>query len=629
MKQRSRIKRFGDGLIQLGTKRNLPLYLVIFSSIALNSLAALSLAKYFSTIENRRSVVKVENHSDRNFRSRIELVLGFNRQDILAYNLVYLLPILLTAIPSCLWIILLVEKLTAFGGERVIRSRRQEFGFEPKIVNEVDLRSDKIKQLDDNLAINIPTLNQVSEPYTLLANMSHELRSPLNAILGFAQIMEQELSNSQDSNENIAIIHRSGEHLLSIINDLVDLAKIETDRLTLEDNHVDFSAWLDHLEQNFKFQAYSQGWQFFLIRQHNLPQYIRIDDRRLYQILHNLVNYCLSQSSASKVSIWINSKPIVEPQPEYDGLDFAQRYQISFKIASAGFSASAKELATLFAPLVRVQQEQKYITGSSLNLPLSLKLAQLAEGNITVDADDSLETNTFQLQIKAASGVAVRAHQPSLKKVIGLESSQTEYRILVVDDSRVNRAIMSQLLESVGFQVEEAVNGKDAVDKWFSWQPHMIWMDLKMPVMNGYEATELIKSYSQTSYIPIVALSASSLEEEKLLLSAAGCDDFVGKPFSKSAIFDAIAQHLNIRYIYESESSTTDNFCLTADTLKIMPDEWLGQVERAATVLDKHLLTQLLQEIPPEHSNLKNALKQQIDSFEFDRILDLVKGNTH
>ena len=620
MKQKNRIKRFGDGLIQLGTKKNLSLYLVIFSSIALNSLATVSLAKYFATTGNRTSVVDVENPSDRNFRSRIESVLGFNRQDILAYSLVYLLPILLTAIPSCLWIALLVEKLA--------RSQQQEFSFEPKIVDEVDLRSE-IEQLDDNLAIDTPAPSQVCESYSLLANMSHELRSPLNAILGFAQIMEQELSDSQDSYENIAIIHRSGEQLLSIINDLVDFAKTETDRLTLENKDIDFSVWLDHLEQSFKFQAYSQGWQFSLIRQPNLPQYIRIDDRRLRQILHNLVNYCLSQSSASKVSIDLNSKPIVEPQPEYDGQNFAQQYQIDFKIASADFSASAQELATLFDPLVRVRQDQKYIAGSSLNLPLSLKLAQLAQGNIIVDADDGLETDVFQLQIKVVSGVAARTHQPILRRVIGLESSQTEYRILVVDDSRLNRTIMSQLLESVGFKVEEAVNGKDAVDKWFSWQPHMIWMDLKMPVMNGYEATELIKSYSQTLYTPIVALSASTLEEERSLLNAVGCDDFVGKPFSENVIFDKIAQHLGIRYVYESVSSSTDNFCLTADTLRIMPDEWLGQVERAATVLDGHLLTQLLQEIPLEHSNLKNALKQQIDNFEFDRILDLVKNNTH
>ena len=618
--KKNRIKRFGDRLIQLRTKRNLSLYLVIFSSIALNSLATVSLAKYFATTGNRTSVVDVENPSDRNSRSRIESVLGFNRQDILAYSLVYLLPILLTAIPSCLWIILLVERLA--------RSQQQEFSFEPKIVDGVDLRSE-IEQLDDNLAIDTPAPSQVCESYSLLANMSHELRSPLNAILGFAQIMEQELSDSQDSYENIAIIHRSGEQLLSIINDLVDFAKTETDRLTLENNDIDFSVWLDHLEQSFKFQAYSQGWQFSLIRQPNLPQYIRIDDRRLRQILHNLVNYCLSQSSASKVSIDLNSKPIVEPQPEYDGQNFAQQYQIDFKIASADFSASAQELATLFDPLVRVRQDQKYIAGSSLNLPLSLKLAQLAQGNIIVDADDGLETDVFQLQIKVVSGVAARTHQPILRRVIGLESSQTEYRILVVDDSRLNRTIMSQLLESVGFKVKEAVNGKDAVDKWFSWQPHMIWMDLKMPVMNGYEATELIKSYSQTLYTPIVALSASTLEEERSLLNAVGCDDFVGKPFSENVIFDKIAQHLGIRYVYESVSSSTDNFCLTADTLRIMPDEWLGQVERAATVLDGHLLTQLLQEIPLEHSNLKNALKQQIDNFEFDRILDLVKNNTH
>jgi CheY-like chemotaxis protein len=159
------------------------------------------------------------------------------------------------------------------------------------------------------------------------------------------------------------------------------------------------------------------------------------------------------------------------------------------------------------------------------------------------------------------------------------------------------------------------------------WQPHMIWMDLRMPVMNGCEATRRIKSYSQTWYTPIVALSASTLEEDKSLFKAAGCDDFVGKPFSEQVIFDKIAQHLGIRYVYESTGSptTTSNFKLTADTLNVMSNTWLNHLEQAAAVLDRDLLTQLLQEIPPEHDNLKKSLQKQVNDFDFDKIINLVK----
>ncbi|MEM7595028.1 MAG: response regulator, partial [Cyanobacteria bacterium P01_A01_bin.83] len=150
----------------------------------------------------------------------------------------------------------------------------------------------------------------------------------------------------------------------------------------------------------------------------------------------------------------------------------------------------------------------------------------------------------------------------------------------------------------------------------------------RMPVMNGYEATEKIKSYSQSLYTPIVALSASTLEEEKLRFKAAGCDDFVGKPFSEKIIFDKIAQHLGIRYIYESiPPLTTSNFKLTADSLNVMSNQWLNQVEQAAIVLDQDLLTQLLQTIPPEHTDLQNVLQKHVNNFDFDNILSLVRNS--
>jgi signal transduction histidine kinase/CheY-like chemotaxis protein len=460
------------------------------------------------------------------------------------------------------------------------------------------------------------------EPYTLLANMSHELRSPLNAIFGFTQIMEQELSTTQSSQENIAIINRSGERLLSIINDVVDLAKIETNRLTLEDNHVDFHDWLDNIEQSFKFQARNQGWEFSVIREHDLPQGVRIDERRLRQILRNLINYCLQSTPTDDISFRVSSQGDRQNVPQ-------KYYHLVFEVENANLSLSTQEVATLFEPLVAVQQEVTSTEGSSLNLPISRKLAQLMGGDISVSKNKLSKSGIiFNLEIPTESVVAQKLQiQSSLRRIIGLESDQIEYRILIVDDSKTNRAIMKRFLEPVGFKIQEAVNGQEAIDVWLRWQPHMIWMDLRMPVMNGCEATRRIKSYSQTWYTPIVALSASTLEEDKSLFKAAGCDDFVGKPFSEQVIFDKIAQHLGIRYVYESTGSptATSNFKLTADTLNVMSNQWLNHLEQAATVLDRDLLTQLLQEIPPEHDNLKKSLQKQVNDFDFDKIINLVK----
>ncbi len=492
---------------------------------------------------------------------------------------------------------------------------------------------------EENLNLNLPLrqddlliapINQTvhDEPYELLADMSHELRSPLNAILGFVQIMEQELSITPTSRENIAIINRSGERLLAIINDVVDLAKIETNRLTLERNNVDFYAWLDTIEQNLKLQACDRGGKFSLIRE-NLPQYICIDERRLRQILRNLIDYCFKSTPTATVILRAACDNIPETNAVTSQQSSSKNLNVYFEVENANLQVKATELATLFNPAVRVRQEQQSqsATGSSLNLPISRRLAQLMGGDITVsNKSNSGQGIIFNLKIQTQSIVAQKLQvQSNLRRIIRLESDQIEYRILIVDDSKTNRKIMSLLLEPVGFKVKEAVNGKEAVDIWLQWQPHMIWMDLRMPVMNGYEATERIRSYPHL-YTPIVALSASTLEEEKLLFKAAGCDDFVGKPFSENVIFDKIAQHLGIRYVYESISPLTpSNFKLTADTLNVMSERWLNQVEQAAIVLDRDLLIQLLEEIPSEHTDLKNALQKQVNNFDFDKILNLVR----
>jgi signal transduction histidine kinase/DNA-binding response OmpR family regulator len=504
----------------------------------------------------------------------------------------------------------------------------------PSSKNQIDVEVQDVEVQDSEVQDSEPTVNYTSnaEAYTLLADMSHELRSPLNAILGFAQIMEQELAAIPASLENLAIINRSGENLLAIINDVVDLAKIETNRLTLEDNNVDFHDWLDKIEQTFQFQSHSSGWEFSLIRESNLPQWICIDERRLRQILRNLSNYSLRSTDPQNVSLKVSVHNLLQSAQEDSQEDSPHEYQVFFEVEHHNLSIPTQELATLFDPLVRVREESKPQEGSSLNLPISLKLAQLMGGNITVCSNTLNPAGIiFNLQIHTKSVVPQTLQtQSTLRRIVGLESDQDEYRILVVDDSKTNRAIMKQILEPVGFKVEEAVNGQEAIDIWFSWQPHMIWMDLKMPVMNGCEATKRIKSYSQTLFTPIVALSASTLEEDRTLFKAAGCDDFVGKPFSEKIIFDKIAQHLGIRYVYESVSPPTTvklnrNFKLTAESLNVMPHQWLNQLEEAAIVLDQDLLTQLVQEIPPEHLDLKNALQKEIDNFDFDQILNLAK----
>ena len=467
------------------------------------------------------------------------------------------------------------------------------------------------------------------DPYFLLADMSHELRSPLNAILGFSQIIEQELTKKAETNqEHIAIINHSGTRLLEIINDLVDLAKIETKRLTLERNKVDLNIWLDQIEQNINFQVGRPDWNFSLIRKPDLPQGICIDERRLKQVLGNLIDYCVNLQPNANITLTVSSESELTTVKLKKPSTSSHKLTLCFKIESSDCVVASTEIETLFKPLVRVRKAHQPSHGSSLNLPLSRHLAQLMGGDITVKTQTSNNTGiTLDFRLQTESTVVQELQlQSTVRRIIGLESSPIKYRILIVDDSKTNRQIMSHLLTPVGFEVQEAVNGKEAVDVWLRWQPHMIWMDLRMPVMNGYEATEKIRSHAGKLHTPIVGLSASTLEEEKSLFWAAGCDDFVGKPFSENTIFDKIAQHLSIRYVYESiPDPEANNYRLTKESLNFMPNLWISQIEQAAVALNQDLIIQLLQEIPPANVDLTKALQKLVNNFEFDRILSLAQ----
>jgi CheY-like chemotaxis protein len=201
---------------------------------------------------------------------------------------------------------------------------------------------------------------------------------------------------------------------------------------------------------------------------------------------------------------------------------------------------------------------------------------------------------------------------------------------LVVDDRAENRQLLLKLLQPIGFAVKEANNGQESVEIWQSWQPHLIWMDMRMPVMNGYEATQQIKSHLNGQATAIVALTASTLEEEKAVVLSAGCDDFVRKPFREEVIFEKMAQYLGVRYLYEeinsknnSESASIEK--LTAAALAIMPDEWLRELAEAAALINEQLIAQLLSQIPEEHQALAQAIAKEVDNFDFDRIMNLAQ----
>jgi signal transduction histidine kinase/DNA-binding NarL/FixJ family response regulator len=445
-----------------------------------------------------------------------------------------------------------------------------------------------------------------------LANMSHELRTPLNAILGFSQLMNRETSLTKQQQENIGIINRSGEHLLSLINDVLDLAKIESGKTTLSSTDFDLYALLDLIEEMLALRAESKGLQFIIERSNNLPQYIKTDDKKLRQVLINLLGNAIKFTSSGSVTLRVG---LVEKPTN-----------IRFEVEDTGTGIAPEEINGLFESFVQTETGKKSQQGTGLGLSISKKFVELMGGTITVSSQvgkGSLFTFNIQAQLSEASKVS---EQKPTQRVIGLKSDRQEYRILVVDDRAENRQLLLKLLQPIGFAVKEASNGQEAVEIWQQWQPHLIWMDMRMPVMNGYEATQYIKSHLQGQATAILALTASTLEEEKAVVLAAGCDDFVRKPFREEVIFEKMAQYLGVHYLYEEihskdifESANVDE--LTAEALVIMPDEWLKELVEAAALINEKLIAQLLFQIPEEDRALAQAIQKEVDNFDFDRIM--------
>ena len=453
-----------------------------------------------------------------------------------------------------------------------------------------------------------------------LANMSHELRTPLNAILGFAQIMVRSHNLPTEHQENLSIINRSGEHLLTLINNILDLSKIEAGKITFNPENFDLYRLLIDVEDIFKLKAEKKGLQLIFERAETVPQYICTDAAKLRQVLINLIGNGIKFTSEGGISVQISVQEQLCPTP--------QQVEILFVIRDTGKGIAADELPILFQPFVQTQSGKNMYEGTGLGLSISQKFVQLMGGDITVNSEEGVGT-TFSFTIKAeiVSADKITTATDS-REILGLEPNQPVYRLLIVDDKEVNRLLLIRLLQPLGFELREASDGKQAVAIWKKWEPHLIWMDMRMPIMDGYEATKLIKGTVKGNATAIIAVTASVLEEEKAVILSSGCDDFVRKPFRQETILAMLTKHLGVRFIYRENSSsvisTTESVTLQPLDLTVMPAQWLKDLYQASIDLDEEIILSLIAQIPPSHAHLSQGLRNLVDSFETDKITDLI-----
>jgi signal transduction histidine kinase len=459
-----------------------------------------------------------------------------------------------------------------------------------------------------------------------IAKMSHELRTPLNGILGCAQIMVHNSSLKQSEYESYSkIIASNGEHLLSVINDLLNIAKIDAGQITLEETDFSLPQTLSSVLETFRKRVEGKGLYLNFEQDSHLPQFVKTDRKKLRQVLLNLIGNACKFTERGGVTVRVTLESSGADLQGAEG-----RVNIFFTIEDTGVGIAPEEGDRVFAPFEQTESGRQSGQGTGLGLYLSRKFVRLMGGDLIFSSKVGIGS-TFSFNIRAELGEAAKAiaGEPT-RYIIGLAPGQPTHRILVVDDRQENRQVLVTLFHTIGFEVREAENGREAVEIWQQWQPHLICMDLTMGVMNGYEAAQQIKSHPKGQATVIIALTASLLEEEKAVSSSVGCDDFVRKPFLEEVLLEKMAQYLGVCYLYEEtgpqhrpESVEVDQ--LTAAALKIMPEQWLRELGEAAALINGQLIAQLLSQIPEEHQSLSKAIQKELDEFDFERIMTLAQ----
>ncbi len=472
-----------------------------------------------------------------------------------------------------------------------------------------------------------------------LANMSHELRTPLNAILGFTQLMQRDSSLASLHQGYIDIINKSGSHLLALINDVLEMSKIEAGRITLNEVEFDLPKLVYSLESMLQLKAKSKGLSLKFELQPNLPQLIRTDENKLRQVLINLLGNAIKFTNTGLVTLRISS-PELNPD-----IETPHQAIVQFEVEDTGPGLSSEEIKDLFQAFQQTRVGRQSQEGTGLGLRISQKFVQLMGGVITVTSTVG-EGSRFKFEIPVGwvQGSTIE-NTSNLNGAIRLAPGQPSYRILVVEDNPINRLLLVTLLKDIGVEVQEAENGEVAIAAWQQWHPQLIFMDMHMPKINGYEATQRIKQWktrtNPSSDIPpvppIIAITASAFSENREECLQVGCDNFVSKPFRREEILETLSQYLGAKYSYQemknpaTRASSLDQEpdCeLPADALHFMPADWLEQFYNSVAQGSDTLALELLSWIPSEHSELIKALTHLLDNYQFDRLMELAQPHS-
>lgn len=455
---------------------------------------------------------------------------------------------------------------------------------------------------------------------TFLANMSHEIRTPLNAILGFSQLLLREPDLSSQQKHQLTTIHHSGEHLLQLINDILEISKIEAGRVTINSTSFDLFGLLKDMQSMFQVRMEEKDLLFDVIIEDRTPRFIVSDESKIRQILINLIGNAVKFTKQGRIRCIADAKHI-------GGDD----WNLIIQVEDSGIGITTEDIETIFQVF---QQAPGGISegGSGLGLAISQRFASMLNGQIHAASEPGVGSCfTLDIAIKEDKSVRPEKRKPRLK-ISGLKNPAKRYLILIVDDVLESRELLTSLLTQVGFDVLEAVNGKEGIEAWKNHNPDLIIMDIRMPVMNGMEATRQIRLAESDLFVPIIAATASAFEEEKQTILDTGMNGYLRKPIQEQELFDLIAVCLNVEYTYFDEKASQDDGTKRLPTANILDDE-LGaipvelkeQMISACSSADLDSLLDVVECLAQKYPEAGAELQEMASNLKYDDILKLLK----
>jgi|GEM_PF-1725179 len=454
-----------------------------------------------------------------------------------------------------------------------------------------------------------------------LANMSHELRTPLNAILGYSHLIMRDDALTDKQLEDLNTINRSGEYLLALINDVLEISKIEARRITLDLATFDLHTLIYDLEKMFRIRTNAKDLKFCMVGINDIPRYVIGDENKLRQILINLLEN--AEKFTDQGSISMRMAAIYGPLDDI---------RLVIEVEDTGMGIAEDEYEKLFKYFEQTASGRHSHRGTGLGLAISREYVHLMGGDIAVISQVG-KGSTFKMEINVKLGSETGLMETSCnRRVLGLEQSKDNIpRILVVEDQLESRKLLHRLLEMTGFEVREAANGLEAVEISEQWRPHFIWMDIRLPVMNGLEATRLIKATEHGKLTKVVALSASAMEEEKEIILAAGCDGFVGKPYREEEIFEVMAGHLGLKYLYQKQAdkvchNQSEGYVNLKELASSLDAELGNQLYEAVLKLDTYQTIKIIEKISAQDPFVGKILRNLANNLDYGSLLELFEN---